>query len=76
MNNNEALVVYCLYFDPKDYPGCYVVREWINGDPNPLPLIVTKTLEEARAAVFEKRPDAVKVVRSAEDDKVILESWL
>jgi hypothetical protein len=69
--------MWVVYWNPRDYPGRYVVRrQWVSrGDvyKEDYPKIVTKFLSEARDVI----PDGlVNIGRMPEDDDVILEVWL
>lgn len=54
---DATLTNFTIYSSPADYPGKYVVRRWrvVRGSPEPVPdpqpLAVVDTLEEARRAV-------------------------
>lgn len=78
LTNDAPLRIFTIYSNPADYPGSFVVRALaiVAGGETRLdaePLAVTKTLDEARAAV----PDGLwRFVRSPEDEPQIVESWL
>ena len=76
----DSLSIFTVYENPRDYPGSFVVRRFEvtrNGAlPEPLPLVVTDTLEEARAAIKRASPGAAWVTRNPEDDDPIVECWL
>lgn len=68
---------YVITFNPTDYPGDYVVREWFipwEGSLEPRAIVGTAdTLEEARALI----PDGhFKMSRNTMDDPVIVETWI
>jgi hypothetical protein len=73
---------YVIYFDPLDYRGQYVVRGWTmqrkpeDGPalkPDPEPLAVVGTIEEARLAV----PVGLNPFRRDPDDEFqIVETWI
>ena len=71
--------IYTIYKNPTDYPGLFVVREFIVSRANakpyvmPRPLAVTKHLELARAAV---PMGAVCLGRNESDEPQIVESWI
>lgn len=76
--DNEPLRIFTIYENPSDYPGAFVVRETecrAGGEIRllPLPLAVTKTLDEARAKV---PPGLWRFIRSPTDDPCIREVWL
>jgi hypothetical protein len=72
-----AAVLFCIYFNPLDYPGHYVAREWrYNGSlwyPMDPPLAVSTQLGAVRAVI----PMGWQhVERHADDDVAILETWI
>jgi hypothetical protein len=73
----RALFMFTIYFDPRDYPGLYVVRGSavsagvIKMDRDPLAVVAS--LNEARAAI----PDGLCMVpRTLDDEPQIVEIWL
>jgi hypothetical protein len=67
---------YVIYNNPKDYPGKFVVRQWIIG-PGTVHsgelICIASTIEEARA----KMPHGVEQLPVFEsDDPVIAEVWM
>jgi len=74
------LVIHTIYFNPKDFPYRYVVRAWTvregEGEavPDPRPLVVADSLEEARAAVPPGSDHLLR--RERDDDPCIVESWI
>jgi hypothetical protein len=65
-----------VYFNPKDYPGKYVVRRWriAQGSAEAAKeATVHDSLEEARAAI---PPGLYPLERFADDDRVIVEVWI
>lgn len=72
------LVQFCIYHNPSDFPGCFVVRRYYTVDDKVLrdaqPVAVVKTLEEARKVVPENYD--FQFAKSPYDDKAILEVWL
>lgn len=80
MSTNEpVLITFTIYEKPKDYPDKFVVRRWavVRGQPNPVPdpkaWAVTDSLEQARASL---PPGLVCIDRYAQDDPVIVETWV
>lgn len=74
----DALPIWVIYWNPKDYPGRYVVRRQCvlpGGQTlvDPSPSWVGGTLMGARLAV---PPHTVLMARHPEDDPVIVETWL
>jgi hypothetical protein len=72
----EILPMWVIYFDPKDYPGKWVVRRW---DIGPARLtaapeaFVCDSLVEARSAV---PPGTTRLNRAEKDEPQIKELWL
>jgi hypothetical protein len=73
----DVLVVWTITFDPRDFPGKYVVcgHDITPGGPRPHsePLFVGDALDDARRAIPE---GLAHHPRSPTDDPVIVESWL
>lgn len=68
--------VFCIYENPADYPGKFVVRRWVGMDPDREPVTVAETLDAAREALKELNPYLVRLDRCPDDDPVILETWI
>lgn len=70
-------MMYCVYERPSDYPKSFVVRRWLVGGLTAVPdreaHAVTKTLDEARAAI---PVGLVRLDRAPNDDAVVSEVWL
>lgn len=76
--SSSMLIHYAIYFNPKDYPGEYVVRRWRVGvdgtiSPEAAPHARVKTLKEARARVPR---ETILLTRHPSDDPCIVETWL
>jgi hypothetical protein len=73
----KNLSMYVVYFDPSDYPGRYVVRQWEVGPRSTAhcsePLIVCDTLQQAQDAVPS---GLVRLARDPLDEKQIQEVWV
>lgn len=73
----EPLRVWCIYFNPSDFPGLYVVREWhVLRDKEPMPVNVARTrhtLVQARELI---PLGLVALARCPSDDPAIVETWL
>lgn len=72
---SDPVKMWTLYSSPDDYPGLFVVREFLVEDGRPSPgrvLAITKNINIARASI---RPDAVCVGRDPGDDLAIVETW-
>ena len=69
--------MFTVYFDPSDYPGKYVVRGSTVLTEGALtdvePLVVVDTYDEACAAI---PPGLWQLMRSPDDDIVVVEVWL
>lgn len=79
MFNQESgapLPVFCVYFNPADYPKKYVVRRWVGMDPDREPVVISDTLDEARTQLRTLNPNLVHLSRHRDDDPVILETWI
>lgn len=64
--------MYVVYDHPSDYPNCFVVRLWKNGQPT-LTHILAESLEQARKMI----PNGlVRIPRHVSDDPVIVETWV
>ena len=67
---------FTIYHNTKDFPGKYVVRLWDGDQPMRL-ASVKDTLEAARATIPMDCPAPfTRIERTAEDDPVIVETWL
>lgn len=80
MKEEDRLWIYVVYFNPKDFPGEYVIR---GQSPNPdgtieaeARCIVASSLEVARKMLHQIRPGLVLLARHPEDDPVIVETWI
>lgn len=76
--NSDTLRSYTIYRNPRDFPGKYVVRGFdLRSGPNPLPdpepLAVVDTLEEAQAAI---PPGLFNIHRFPADEPQIVETWI
>ncbi len=68
------MYLYTIYRNPSDYPGKFVVRRFWLETPDPEPLAVVDTLEEAREAV---PPEADhNIGREPGDEPQIVETWI
>lgn len=73
-----GLTQYCVYFNPLDYPGLYVVREWRilpsnEGGAQPTERVWTAaTLEEARGYIPAQ---CCRMARDEDDEPQIVETW-
>jgi hypothetical protein len=73
---NRVLMTYTIYHNPRDYPGKFVVREFLVFPGNSVPgkvLGVAETLKEARLLV----PYGLcNMGRETSDQPQIVETWL
>ena len=66
------LEMFVIYDHPKDCPGHFVVRRWLNGHPTK-DFVIADTLEDSRAEV----PSGLcRIHRYVDDDSVIVETWV
>lgn len=72
--------MYVLYNNPLDYPGKYVARRFLVGDPafpdgipDRLPLVVAESLADARRAL---PAGLCNINRSNGDEPHIVEVWI
>jgi hypothetical protein len=70
----DALRIFVVYKNPRDYPGRYVVRQYAIGHTvGSAWCFVADSLEAARTAI---PPDRCRLERMPEDDPVIVETWI
>lgn len=78
----DVLSMWVIYWNPTDYPGKFVAREWQvhpgKLDPVPMPnAIIVDSLEAARTAVqFASSTLLTRLAPAPGDDAKILETWL
>lgn len=75
------MTVWTIYQNPSDYPvDKWVVRGWkIRASfkhPQPMTVHVFDTLEEARLWIAQRHYGAYQLPGQAEDDPVIVETWI
>jgi hypothetical protein len=74
---SEMLEMYVIYYRPKDHPTLYVLRKWIIGEEGKCSpddeFALGETLDGIRSLVPEH---CVNLGREANDDPVIVESWI
>ena len=64
--------MWTIYFNPRDYPGLFVVRKF-NWDKPTKEFYTAKTLTEARKYI----PDGlINMNRQLMDDPIIIETWI
>lgn len=69
--------MWTIYRHPKDYPGQYVARLWEIDDAGPVAtesILTSDTLNDLREQLAAM--GLMKLHRNAEDDAVIVETWL
>jgi hypothetical protein len=72
----KELEVYTIYDHPSDYPNHFVVRKWLIRGDKPIPtdwIRASKSLKVVRKYIPF---DRVRIERSIEDNRYILESWI
>jgi len=75
----DALHMWTLYENPKDYPSMYVLREWViaGGMPEPRPLkgiFLSRNPDVLRAQMIDQGLTCLP--RSEGDDPCIVECWI
>lgn len=66
-----------IYKHPTDAPDCYVGRIWEGAVPAPTNVeIRAKTLQKCRAAIKRGKRTYAILPRVADDDPVIVETWV
>ena len=75
-----VLEMYTVYQSPRDYPGLFVVRQWVvgeaTGEPQPGPIVARgRTLAEARRELGCTH-NMHWFPRDESDDPSIVESWM
>ena len=66
------LSVWVVYNSPKEYPGLYVARKWVNNVPTS-EHISAESLDEIRKKIPQ---GLMRVPRTTQDDPVIVETWI
>lgn len=66
------LSMWVVYSSPKDYPGLYVARKWVNNAPTS-EHISAKSLDEIRKKIPQ---GLMRIPRTTQDDPVIVEVWI
>lgn len=68
--------MYTIYFDPKDYPGKYVMRKWVV-DTASGQIPMQAYVGDSYDSVIDNLPlGLVKILRDPHDDPCILETWI
>lgn len=71
---NDALIMYCIYVKPADYPDKIVTRKFIVTDKaEPADHLVHDTVEQARQAL---PAGLYRIPRNTRDEPQILETWI
>jgi hypothetical protein len=68
------LPIWTVYDHPRDYPHCYVARQFIGEKPTSS-IIVSADLEMLREMLLVQM-GLTRLERDERDDPVILETWL
>lgn len=66
------IAMWVVYDSPRDYPGRFVARLWLNGAPTDS-VILADTLDSLRAALPQ---GLTRLPRLPGDDAAIYETWL
>lgn len=69
----SGLSVWVIYDHPKDFPGYFAARMWVNNTPTET-MIFGTTLEDVRGKLEDL--GLVRIDRDPSDDPCIVESWL
>lgn len=71
------LLQWVIYWNPRDFPGCWVTRRWTTSDsgltPDLVAAYVGNSLDGARSVVPD---DSILVPAFLDDDPAIVEVWL
>ncbi len=73
---NDVCVHWCIYYNPTDFPGKYVVRPWVitaKGPKADMRCAVRDSLAAARECVPR---GLFCMLPSENDDPVIVETWI
>jgi hypothetical protein len=73
MSEFWPITLFVVYENPRDFPGKFVVRRWLDTVPEQKPVAVTEQLDQARAAI---PAGAANIGRMRNDDPSIREVWL
>ena len=76
----DDLHQWTVYDSPSDFPGLFVARQWLVGPSGVRASEVTPYvdpfLENVRRFIAAVAPGSVCLMRSEDDDPVIVETWL
>lgn len=68
--------IFVIYFNPSDYPGRYVLRQWII-DSNQIIPTTNVHIEDTIKKVRKHLPKDVSIiVKNDMDDPCIVETWI
>lgn len=70
---NREMQVWTIYDHPSDFPDKFVARRWVDARPTK-DVLICSDLDELRQH-FE-RMGLMLILRNADDDPVIVESWV
>lgn len=70
----RGLPIWVVYDHPKDFPNNFVARLWVGERPTDT-MMICPDLERLRDEI-NRRGATVKLMRHADDDPKILETWL
>ena len=71
--DHDSLNIYTITKYPDDFPQHFVVRRHTEKNSPTREFMLARNLQEARALV---PPDLILIPRQANDDPVIVESWI
>jgi hypothetical protein len=78
MADDVVLTIWTIYFNPKDFPGRWVTRNFliVRGTPAPVAgnnIFLSDSLQAARSVIPD---DMTCLGRQDEDEPQIVESWI
>lgn len=79
MNLDDELTMYVVYDSPTDYPCEWVVRRFTTRDSQAVPkelIYRGSNLGEARRAIVQAAPNAIRFNRDLSDERQIVECWI
>ena len=74
---DDKLLNWIIYWNPRDFPGCWVTRRWTIDKEGMTPDLVVayvgNSLDGARSVI---PPDAILMPSFPDDDPAIAEVWM
>jgi hypothetical protein len=74
MSDAQQLSIWTVYDHPRDYPHCYVARQF-RGEQPTNSILISADLEVLREVLLVDM-GLTRLERDVSDDPVILETWL